>query len=248
ASYWPAAAQSAPSSAPPASPSTATDRSAQAAEADRRVYPNIAGPAAPPAPAYFTHEHFRTHLGVDYLQRSVIDPAIADLLRAHDPYTDEEFLENKESALRWAQHLAFFLDAGGFPEDSRLFVKYISEEKGYGVFAAVDISDDQPLMDYTGVITNNHLWDYPSEIRDEKGKIMQLGIDARFRGNMARYVNDARDPNCDSVFVPHRGLWHVVYVTLRPIRRGEEITVSYGENYWDTRPDLKMMPPETIAL
>ncbi|KAI8591758.1 hypothetical protein BDZ88DRAFT_409593 [Geranomyces variabilis] len=64
---------------------------------------------------------------------------------------------------------------------------------------------------------------------------MSLGIDAQVVGNIGRFVNHDESPNSDSVYVPWRNTWRVLYVSVRDIWPGEEVTVSYGANYWETR-------------
>lgn len=64
---------------------------------------------------------------------------------------------------------------------------------------------------------------------------MDLSIDARIFGNFQRFVNHADDPNTESVAVPYKNRWHRVYVALKNIEANEEVTVSYGSNYWSSR-------------
>jgi len=56
-------------------------------------------------------------------------------------------------------------------------------------------------------------------------------IDGLFGGNWTTYINDG----------PHSGIAENVYfaengtiITLTDIKKGEELFVSYGEEYWDT--------------
>ncbi len=53
-------------------------------------------------------------------------------------------------------------------------------------------------------------------------------IDGSSRHNLARYVNHSCRPNADAVLRNGR----IVYVALRDIAPGEEITVDYGEEYF----------------
>ncbi|KAJ1560703.1 hypothetical protein HK405_006226, partial [Cladochytrium tenue] len=223
---------------PPPPPATANSAAAAAVAAAASAA--TAGATAaiatevPPVPSFFTHEDFGTYLGLDYLRVLVVDAVVAPYVFSYDMDRDAPYLADKAWHDRWAQQLGYLFENGS-PDDSRLFVKYIGPEKGYGVFANVDISAGQPVIEYTGVLTNgsisDYMWTYPSDLVDDRGRSLRLGIDARFRGNMARFVNDVEDPNCDSIFVPYLGVWHVVYVSSRTIRAGEEVTVSYGDVY-----------------
>ncbi|KAJ1565922.1 hypothetical protein HK405_011328, partial [Cladochytrium tenue] len=95
---------------------------------------------------------------------------------------------------------------------------------------------------------SDYSWRSPAVVLNETGEPMKLGIDSHYRGNMARFVNDVADPNCEAVFFPYRELWRVVYVSMRPISAGEEVTVSYGPKYWESRPNKKQQPPHFIRL
>ena len=33
----------------------------------------------------------------------------------------------------------------------------------------------------------------------------------------------------------HDNLWHVCYTALKDIKKGEQLLISYGPAYWDTR-------------
>ena len=34
--------------------------------------------------------------------------------------------------------------------------------------------------------------------------------------------------------IPYKGLWHVVYVAKRDIAPHEEVTINYGDSYWES--------------
>lgn len=54
-------------------------------------------------------------------------------------------------------------------------------------------------------------------------------IDGSSRRNLGRYVNHSCRPNADAVL--RRG--SIVFVALRDIAPGEEITLDYGEEYFE---------------
>ncbi len=54
-------------------------------------------------------------------------------------------------------------------------------------------------------------------------------IDGSSHRNLGRYINHSCDPN--AVAVLRRG--NIVFVALRAIAPGEEITLDYGEEYFD---------------
>lgn len=54
-------------------------------------------------------------------------------------------------------------------------------------------------------------------------------IDGSSRQNLARYANHSCDPNAKSVLRKGR----IVFVALRRIAAGEEVTLDYGKDYFD---------------
>jgi SET domain-containing protein len=54
-------------------------------------------------------------------------------------------------------------------------------------------------------------------------------IDGSSRHNLGRYVNHSCRPNADAVL--RRG--RIVFVALRDIAPGEEVTLDYGEEYFE---------------
>ncbi|KAI8812332.1 hypothetical protein BJ742DRAFT_793767 [Cladochytrium replicatum] len=187
----------------------------------------------------FTHDDFETYFGLSVLHTVQVDQVIASYVAQHDTSTDDK--DDSADDQHLAQHLSHIFDRG-LRNDKRFYIKYIGPEKGYGLFAAVDITPKSVVALYTGIITNNSIsdyqWEYPSKVIGPDGEDLNLGIDSRYMGNWARFVNHSDDPNCDSIYVLYNGLWHVVYMSTRTIRKGEEVTVSYGNAYWESR-DIK---------
>lgn len=118
-------------------------------------------------------------------------------------------------------------------------LRWLGDDVGYGVFASEDIEAEGFIGIYTGEVVArtsymsvDYAWAYPLKTL-EGGKII---LDAKFIGNEMRFVNDSRTPNCIVKYVlGFDGIWHVCYVALTPIKKGEQILVSYGEGYWKTR-------------
>lgn len=54
-------------------------------------------------------------------------------------------------------------------------------------------------------------------------------IDGATRANIARYVNHSCEPNCEATIRDG----HVLIYAARNIAQGEEITIDYGEEYFD---------------
>ncbi|KAI9363474.1 hypothetical protein DFJ73DRAFT_811326 [Zopfochytrium polystomum] len=230
--------------------SAATQASSHSASSSSSSNPTVqAYEAAKGYRTSFGHSEFRRYLAIDVIHTTEIEPSIAPLVLAHDVYKDDIYAADNVGYDRWKQQLAWVLD-GGLADDDRFHVRWISKHKGYGVFANVNIGKSMPVAVYTGVITNgsisDYMWTYPSVIIDPAtNEPLNLGIDAKSRGNWARFINHEDVPNCDPVHIPYKNIWHVVYVSNRIIEAGEEVTVSYGEAYWLSRPGRKVLPGKT---
>lgn len=107
---------------------------------------------------------------------------------------------------------------------------------GNGVFAAVDLPAETPLVQYRGRLLTHRQADrlYPGA---ESGHTFlfilneRYVIDANVGGNVARWINHSCAPNCRAVLEEDprdRRRDRVLIETLRPIRAGEELTYDYG--------------------
>lgn len=101
-------------------------------------------------------------------------------------------------------------------------------------------------MEYTGELRNRkqtkdycaqtpergliYIWEIPFK----KSKAHYWELDGFIGGSGAELVNHSCNPNLRPVFHGKR----LYYYSRRPIRKGEELTVSYGEDYFTFR-DLK---------
>jgi hypothetical protein len=111
----------------------------------------------------------------------------------------------------------------------------------HGLFAAKKIPPRTLLLDYIGQVhCDDRESDYDLSLyRSQDG--LSVGIDATTMGNEARFINDYRGiadkPN--ALFVDRRteeGLLCMgVWSGKDGMRKGEEVTVSYGKCWWRGR-------------
>lgn len=99
---------------------------------------------------------------------------------------------------------------------------------GLGLVSAAPFHRGRRVIEYVGEIIDDAEADrrsnrYLFEVRKD------VNIDGSARGNLARYVNHACRPNCEDRIVGKR----VFYVARRDIKAGEELTVDYGQTYYD---------------
>ena len=111
----------------------------------------------------------------------------------------------------------------------------------YGLFAAKKIPPRTFLLDYLGEVhCEERASDYDLSLyRSNEGT--NIGIDARFMGNEARFINDFRGisdrPN--AFFVDRRTdsgeLRMSVWSGKEGIKKGSEVVVTYGKSWWSSR-------------
>ncbi|MDX2267621.1 MAG: SET domain-containing protein-lysine N-methyltransferase [Bryobacter sp.] len=101
----------------------------------------------------------------------------------------------------------------------------------WGVFALEDIPKNRKVMEYTGEKVSRR----EGKRRAESNEIHCLFtlnsywyIDGAVGGSGAEFVNHCCEPNLESRIVKD----HILYFSLRPIKRGEELTLDYhfGKN------------------
>lgn len=99
---------------------------------------------------------------------------------------------------------------------------------GLGLFADEDIAKDQLIIEYTGERISAKEADkrggrYLFSVSDD------LVIDGTDRKHTARYMNHSCDPNAEA---EHEVTEDRIYIrALQYIKKGEEITFNYGEDY-----------------
>jgi SET domain-containing protein len=96
----------------------------------------------------------------------------------------------------------------------------------YGVYASEKIPARRKVIEYTGERINRR----EAKLRDKGDHTYLFGVDAYWTldgavgGSGAEIINHSCDPNLISRVV--KG--HVLYMSLRAIRPGEELTVNYN--------------------
>ncbi|MFZ0776091.1 MAG: SET domain-containing protein, partial [Xanthobacteraceae bacterium] len=103
---------------------------------------------------------------------------------------------------------------------------------GLGLFAATPLAKRAYIVTYRG----KRIPTAEAQRRERRfgAKYMfevnrQWTIDGSSRRNLGRYLNHSRDPNAEAVLRAGQ----IVFVALRAIAAGEEITLDYGEEYFE---------------
>lgn len=171
-------------------------------------------------------------------------------------YPEFEQLDHKNSSLYkydperyrdYSQKYAQDVDA---KHHAPMVLKWISNVVGYGVFAGEDIKKGNFIGEYFGVLREvqkapdnlDYAWYY--SLDGIKGK--KLVVDGREQGNELRFINHAKDPNTIRIDVLGKdGIFHIVYIASRDIKKDEQLTVSYGDGYFTSR-DMKVVDVKAL--
>lgn len=99
---------------------------------------------------------------------------------------------------------------------------------GRGLFATAWIHEGDFVLEYTGKKiptkrANRMSTRYLFEID------RTWTVDGSRRSNIARYINHSCIPNCEASIRKGK----IVVYAVRDIARGEELTINYGEEYFD---------------
>ena len=113
--------------------------------------------------------------------------------------------------------------------DPRFEIRDISPEVGKGMYAVEPIQKGDFLVEYTGR-------KIPTKVADEMDDsrfLFELDkdwtIDGETDDNDARYINHSCEPNAEADIQDD----HILITAIRNIEPGEEITIDYGEEYYD---------------
>jgi SET domain-containing protein len=128
--------------------------------------------------------------------------------------------------------------AAGVLSDNGLLEVRSSPLQGMGVFALKRIRKGTPVIEYLGErITPDESDKRYARLENPNHTFLftvddRLVVDATWKGNVARYINHACEPNCESV-IERRRIW---IKAIRNIEEGEELTYDYNLDMPGRRP------------
>ncbi|XP_037653077.1 histone-lysine N-methyltransferase EHMT1 isoform X6 [Choloepus didactylus] len=123
---------------------------------------------------------------------------------------------------------------------------YRTQNMGWGVRSLQDIPLGTFVCEYVGELVS----DSEADVREEDSYLFDLDnkdgdvycIDARFYGNVSRFINHHCEPNLVPVrvFVSHQDLRfpRIALFSTRPIEAGEPLGFDYGDRFWDIKGKL----------
>ena len=88
--------------------------------------------------------------------------------------------------------------------------------------------DAPPEEKVDGHFLSDYSWNYPDELPDGT----EFEICALQEGNELRFVNHSTQANLAVDHTLVDGLFVTFFRVVRPVVRGEQLTVDYGEEYW----------------
>ncbi|XP_047279841.1 histone-lysine N-methyltransferase EHMT1 isoform X17 [Homo sapiens] len=123
---------------------------------------------------------------------------------------------------------------------------YRTRDMGWGVRSLQDIPPGTFVCEYVGELIS----DSEADVREEDSYLFDLDnkdgevycIDARFYGNVSRFINHHCEPNLVPVrvFMAHQDLRfpRIAFFSTRLIEAGEQLGFDYGERFWDIKGKL----------
>nr|XP_045005886.1 histone-lysine N-methyltransferase EHMT1 isoform X3 [Jaculus jaculus] len=123
---------------------------------------------------------------------------------------------------------------------------YRTQDMGWGVRSLQDIPLGTFVCEYVGELIS----DSEADVREEDSYLFDLDnkdgevycIDARFYGNVSRFINHHCEPNLVPVrvFISHQDLRfpRIAFFSTRLIQAGEQLGFDYGERFWDIKGKL----------
>ncbi|XP_006881973.1 PREDICTED: histone-lysine N-methyltransferase EHMT2-like [Elephantulus edwardii] len=118
---------------------------------------------------------------------------------------------------------------------------YRTAKMGWGVCALQTIPQGTFICEYVGELIS----DAEADVREDDSYLFDLdnkdgeGIDARYYGNISRFINHLCDPNIIPVrvFMLHQDLRfpRIAFFSSRDIRTREELGFDYSDRFWDIK-------------
>ena len=155
-------------------------------------------PNDPVTPLYpdkeYTYDDFVKVFEVEPLHHNEYEPEVEELLKGHKVKDDYYYDQWKGELKVLRKKYTSFLEMDSLEERDRelMYIKWVSKQAGFGVFAKRDINSGELIGRYTGDVVldasnTDYLWTYQSKVI--KGEEVSIGIDALKRGNYLRFVN-----------------------------------------------------------
>lgn len=125
---------------------------------------------------------------------------------------------------------------------SPIQIRYVDSQIGFGVFAAQKISPCTFVGEYTGIIQQRT----PKQLKEKNyclrypvwGGRKNFCIDAEGKGNFTRFLNHSSNPNLGLQSLYWRGIPRMIFIALKEIPEGSQLTFDYGPIFWKRHPQI----------
>lgn len=150
------------------------------------------------------------------------------------PSSDEEIIRR-----RW---LGIYYQERAYPD---LEQRFIDQTLGFGVFTKEALPAERLVGEYTGLVRKRKF--FVSSRKDYVGEYTIPGypvkyiIDAEKYGSLMRFVNHSEEANVYSITVIFEGILRVFFISKCPLKKGEQLLLDYGPDYWRWRLKPKLI-------
>lgn len=120
--------------------------------------------------------------------------------------------------------------------DENIELRWINDDFGIGAYALYTIEKDTVLSEYVGELVHSDdlASTYLFDVKNDANTTMAC-IDSLRMGNWTRFINHSCDSNADFAVVRIGEELRYIVKAKRHIRKGQQVTVHYGEDYWKHR-------------
>jgi uncharacterized protein len=130
------------------------------------------------------------------------------------------------------------IQAGIHPKVS---IRFIDEKVGFGVFAEQRIPSCAFSGECRGVVQERKRKGLRDKVHCVRYTVWEMGkrkfiLDAEKKGNFTRFINHSVKPNLSLQSVYWRGLPRLIFVALKEIAQGTQLTFDYGTFFWKECP------------
>ncbi len=126
------------------------------------------------------------------------------------------------------------IEKGDHPKVS---IRYIDDKVGFGVFAEKRIPSCAFAGEYRGQIKERKKKELKDKVFCVRYTVWEMGrrkfiLDAEKMGNFTRLINHSSKPNLSLQSVYWRGIPRMIFVAIKEIPEGTQLTFDYGMFFW----------------
>ncbi|KAI9208716.1 uncharacterized protein BJ171DRAFT_489749 [Polychytrium aggregatum] len=155
-------------------------------------------------------------------------------IKTHDPKKDHIYLYDPTKVDAMSAKAHDFIDTWNPAVDTRFIVKPAPHDRGFGLFAATNISRYDVLAAHTGYLRANV--DFPSitpgnaayfsELKTATGESLHLQVSFESYASWSAWILPYYEANAHRQYVLYNNAWYIIYYALEDIPEGREITIA----------------------